>query len=347
MELHNNKNISYKERIKLKRLDLLNSVPLPGPLTVHIEPTNVCNFKCKICPVSLDSYEEKADGLHSLSLEDFELIKNELKTLPKLKSLNFFMMGEPLVNKNLSKFIKSATENDLSEWYMVSSNGALLSDEKYQNLCESGLDFLRISVFGSDEQSHANVTQSKIKLERVRDNLKKFQDYKKTNGFNSPRTMAKLIDTEDKSRNKKFLDLFDGVGDETIIEPLTNWNDPLEGSLSEHYSSSSEKKDGSYLMNTDHYKNKKKTCSYVFYSLVIHSDLKVSICCVDWEKKTLIGDLKKEKLIDIWNGEKLKEIQLLHIRKQKDKINVCKNCSYLHTAKDNVDSLTEEQFLSR
>ena len=85
----------------------------------------------------------------------------------------------------------------------------------------------------------------------------------------------------------------------------------------------------------------------MFYSLVIHSDLKVSICCVDWEKKTLIGDLKKEKLIDIWNGEKLREIQLLHIRKQKDKIDVCKNCSYLHTAKDNVDNLTEEQFLSR
>ena len=122
MELQNNKIISYKERIKLKRLDLLNSVPLPGPLTVHIEPTNICNFKCKICPLSFDNYEEKADGLHSLSLEDFELIKNELKTLPKLKSLNFFMMGEPLVNKNLSKFIKSAKENDLSEWYMVSSN---------------------------------------------------------------------------------------------------------------------------------------------------------------------------------------------------------------------------------
>ena len=132
MELQNNKNISYKERIKLKRLDLLKSVPLPGPLTVHIEPTNICNFKCKICPLSFDNYEEKADGLHSLSLEDFELIKDELKTLPKLKSLNFFMMGEPLVNKNLSKFIKSAKENDLSEWYMVSSNGALLSNEKYK-----------------------------------------------------------------------------------------------------------------------------------------------------------------------------------------------------------------------
>ena len=64
-------------------------------------------------------------------------------------------------------------------------------------------------------------------------------------------------------------------------------------------------------------------------------------------KKTLIGDLKKEKLKDIWNGDKLKQIQLKHINKRRCEIEVCKNCTYLHTAQDNLDSLTEEQFLSR
>ena len=242
-------------------------------------------------------------------MENFEHIAKELKTLPKLKQLNFFMMGEPLVNKNISKIISKSKEMDLSEWYMVSTNGSLLTKEKFKDLCESGLDYLRISIFGSNEQIHSKTTQSKIKLSRVKENLVNFQKFKKDNGYEKPRTMAKMIDTGQNDENDEFLKAFTGVGDETLIEPLTNWNDPEEGNLAQ--------KDHDYLLSTDHYKKKKETCPFVFYSLVIHSDLKVSVCCVDWEKKTLIGDLKNETLKDIWNGEKLREIQLLHINKRK------------------------------
>ena len=331
--------IPYTDRTKLQRMNLLESVPLRGPLTVHIEPTNICNFKCTFCPESFSNYKEKSGGLFQLSLENFNHIANELKTLPKLKQLNFFMMGEPLVNKNISKIISQSKEMDLSEWYMVSTNGSLLTKEKFKDLCDSGLDYLRVSIFGSNEQIHSKTTQSKIKLSRVKENLVNFQKFKKDNGYEKPRTMAKMIDTGQNEENDEFLKTFTGVGDETLIEPLTNWNDPEEGNLAQ--------KDHDYLLSTDHYKKKKETCPFVFYSLVIHSDLKVSVCCVDWEKKTLIGDLKNETLKDIWNGEKLREIQLLHINKRKNEIDGCKNCTYLNTARDNLESLTEKEFLSR
>ena len=81
--------------------------------------------------------------------------------------------------------------------------------------------------------------------------------------------------------------------------------------------------------------------------MVIHSDLKVSVCCVDWEKKTLIGDLRKESLLDIWNGKKLRDMQVKHIQGKKNDIEGCKNCTYHHTAIDNIDELKEDDFLSR
>ena len=34
-------------------------------------------------------------------------------------------------------------------------------------------------------------------------------------------------------------------------------------------------------------------------------------------------------------------------KNKKKKIEICKNCTYLHTAKDNVDNLTEEKFMER
>ena len=53
--------IPYTTRTKLQRMNLLESVPLSGPLTVHIEPTNICNFKCTFCPESFSNYKEKAE----------------------------------------------------------------------------------------------------------------------------------------------------------------------------------------------------------------------------------------------------------------------------------------------
>lgn len=336
---HNEGIIEYAERIKQKRINLVDSIPLPGPLSVHIEPTNVCNFKCKFCPHFFPNYKEKARGLFHLSNEDFKIVANQLSTVPRLKQLNIFLMGEPFLNKNLTNFIKLAKDKKLSEWYMVSSNGTLLTSEKYKALCQSGLDFLRISIFGSNEEIHGNITQSKIKLSKVKENIANFQKFKSLNGFSKPRTLVKMIDTGSVDENEKFLKDFTGLGDEILLEPLTNWNDPVEGNLS--------KKSKSDLMSTKHYHRKKKVCPYPFYSLIIHSDLKVSVCCVDWGKKNLIGDLRKETLIEIWNGEKLKNIQLKNIQGKKRDIEGCRNCSYLHTAIDNIDALDEKTFRSR
>ena len=334
----NNVPKSYTDRINEKRVSLIDSIPLQGPLTVHIEPTNICNFKCKFCPESFDNYKEKAGGNFMLSPENFEKIVSELKTLPRLKQLNFFMMGEPFANKNIIKFVQKAVLDDLSYSYMLSSNVALLSEEKFQGLCDSGLSYLRISIFSSNEQIHRDITQSKINLSRVKDNIKKFTSFKEQNNYEFPRVLVKMIDSQQKEQNEEFLRDFNGLGDETLIEPLQNWNDPEEGNLS-----MINKKD---LLSTDHYKGKKNVAR-ILLGMVIHSDLKVSICCVDWEKKTFIGDLTKESLKDIWNGSLHKDIQLKHIQGLKKEVEGCKSCVYHYTAKDNLDALDEKTFISR
>ena len=339
-KLENQKILTYADRTqKNERINLLDSIPLKGPLLVHLEPTNICNFKCKFCPESLDDYKDKAGGLFNLSLDNFTKILNELKKVPKLKSLNFFMMGEPLANKNIIKFVKMASSANISETYMISTNGALLTKEKYSDLCESGLNYLRISIFGSNEIAHFNATQSKIKLSRVKENILNFKKFKEDNSYSYPRILVKMIKSEVEEENQEFLREFDGTGDEILLEPLTNWNDPGD---TEFY-----KVDKNNIYSSDHYSKRKRICPYPFYSLVIHSDLKVSVCCVDWEKKTVIGDLSKENLLNIWNGKSLRNMQLKHIQGRIKDIEGCKDCSYLHTTKDNIDSLDEKTFKSR
>jgi radical SAM protein with 4Fe4S-binding SPASM domain len=148
-----------------------------------------------------------------------------------------------------------------------------------------------------------------------------------------------MVDSHSEDDNCSFLQYFEGIGDEIAIEPLMNWNDPDEG-LDLDLSANE-------LLSTDYFKEKKEVCPFPFYTMVIHSDLKVSACCVDWNKKTCVGDLKKNTLEEIWTGDKLRNLQLSHIRRKKNEIEGCKNCTFLHTSIDHIDCLNEVNFLTK
>ena len=53
----------------------------------------------------------------------------------------------------------------------------------------------------------------------------------------------------------------------------------------------------------------RKSCFYPFYMLKIDYNGDVTICSHDWRKKGSVGNIKKEKIWDIWKGNALKLIR--------------------------------------
>jgi MoaA/NifB/PqqE/SkfB family radical SAM enzyme len=71
--------------------------------------------------------------------------------------------------------------------------------------------------------------------------------------------------------------------------------------------------------------------------------------CADWSHGTLVGDLKKESLTDIWHGEELKKIRLLHIAGKRRQIASCRDCDYMKgfsdiTDLDNYSNILEDKY---
>ncbi len=331
--------LGYALLRKQKRIDLTAEVPLARPLSLYIEPTNICNFKCIFCPESFVDYQEKSGGLSRLSLEDFALITEQIKDVGTAETINFYMMGEPFANKHLIYFIESAKQQGLGKKLILTSNGSLLKPDKYAALCASGLDYLRISIYGPNESAHASNTKSPVKLSRIRDNVLGLRQFRDNQGCQKPYIYVKMIESKLPKENQEFLETFCEVGDEVFLEPAMNWNDPAEGNLSQLTPSE--------LEQTGYFAHKKEACPLPFYTLVIHSDLKVSACCVDWDKKTVVGDLRIQSLKEIWNGECLRQLQIKHLEKRRDELEGCRNCTYLHTAPDNIDSLLPEEYIAR
>lgn len=325
-----------------KRVELEKSIPLAGPLLVHIETTNRCNFKCVFCPESDENYQELSGGYKSMPFTDFKRIIDSLAALDQHpRILNFFIMGEPLMNKNISEYILYARAALPKSILSLSTNGALLTEKKFESLCKSGLDFLRVSIFGSSDEAHKKNTQTKVNLNDIKNNINNFVNYRNNVGVNRPLVYIKSILSPRESENQDFKNFFAEIGDKRVFEGLNNWNDD-----SDKYTRALDVT-ADKLNDSEHFQNKKYVCAYPFYSMIVHSDLKVSVCCIDWDKKTVVGDLKNQSVSEVWHGQAVHLFRMQHLNRKRHEIKACKNCTYHHTLEDNLDSLSPERYLEK
>ena len=122
--------------------------------------------------------------------------------------------------------------------------------------------------------------------------------------------------TEEEKDN--FYQLFGSICDEIFVETISAslWQDTDTGNkvANQHK--------GIYGQEL----KKKQVCPFLFTTMVINEKGIAHLCCVDWKTEYTLGDLKKDSITSIWNGNKLREYQLLHLYKKKDSISLCRNC---------------------
>ena len=86
-----------------------------------------------------------------------------------------------------------------------------------------------------------------------------------------------------------------------------------------------------------------KVCPYPFYSLIVNSDGEVTVCCADWKRKLVVGNLKYQSMVDIWQGEKLKKFWVTMLEGKKNSYEMCQKCLLpMYDCNDNIDDYAEQ-----
>lgn len=135
---------------------------LPG--TLYLETTNRCNLRCKACILYRGNWEPDRD----MSLRDLCMITAQL---PELKSAVLHGIGEPLLNRALPGMIRHLKKRGVEVRF--NSNGILLNEKWQQDLMETGLDELRISLDAASGQGYRAVRGSD-RFDQIVCNLKSF-----------------------------------------------------------------------------------------------------------------------------------------------------------------------------
>ena len=117
------------------------SIAPPQLDRLHIEVTNVCNFKCEFCP---DAIMERKRGHMDLGL--LERLLDEVRDRQLAKIVTYHLMGEPLIYPHIFEAIALAVERTLELHLTTNGSTFHLRPDHITKLVQSKIPKVTISL---------------------------------------------------------------------------------------------------------------------------------------------------------------------------------------------------------
>jgi len=257
-----------------------------------IETSSFCNLQCSICPHK--NMSETRKGI--MSIELFEKIIKNIKEYAE--GIQLYWMGEPFLNKKLIHMIKFAKKLTSAK-LIVSTNGLMLNEKLIEEVVNSGLDELIISVDATRENTYQKIRVGG-NLKILESNIIKVLEYKKKMNSKIKINLQFIkmhLNNDEISEFKKKWEKYDC---EISYSCLYSWSNqmPMLNSMSNYLSP---------VSNTE-----RRPCLDLWNKMCIRFDGLVSLCCFDYNNTVCLGDLAVESVEEIWNNEKITKIRNEH-----------------------------------
>ena len=289
------------------------------PFSLSIEPTTACNLGCPECPSGLKQFTRPTGKL------DLEMHK---KMIDQVKQsvfyINYYFQGEPFIHPQFLDLIIEAKKNKI--YTSTSTNAHFITEKVANDVIDSGLDRLIISIDGLTQKTYENyrVNGELNKVIQGTENLLKAKKEKKSK---TPHLIFQFLAV--KPNEHEINDVFK-LGakmeiDEVRIKSAQLYNykngNPLMPE-NEKYSRYKLTSDGTYKLKYetgDH-------CWRMWSSSVFTWDGKVVPCCFDKDAKHILGTLENNDFKSIWTSKQYTAFRQA-ILTNRNEIDICQNCS--------------------
>ena len=289
------------------------------PYSMSFEPTTACNLACPECPSGLKQFTRPTGKT------DLSFFKKSMDELHKhLISLILYFQGEPYLHPDFIEMVKYASNKKI--YTITSTNAHFIDDAMAKKTVESGLDRLIISIDGTTQEVYQNYRKNG-NLETVIQNSTRLVEWKKRLKSSKPYLIFQFLvvrpnehQLEDVKNLAKTIGVDEVKFKSAQIYDYKNGN-PLIPTI-EKYSRYKKLEDGTYRT-----RNKLNNyCWRMWHSNVVTWDGNVVPCCFDKDANHVMGDLKENSLVEIWNNENYNVFRK-KLSKDRKHIDICKNCT--------------------
>jgi len=288
------------------------------PYAVSIETSAICNLKCPECPTGTNTLNRE-QGL--MPYTDFFEIINQIKKYTIY--LNMSLQGEPFLNKNLFKMIQHADKNKIIT--SLSTNGHFIDSETAENVIQSGLKRLIISVDGIDQETYEKYRRGGS-LMNVLGGIKKISELKHKRQVNNPEIVIQfIVFRHNEHQINDIKNLGKQIGADKVELKSAQINDP-ENNL---HLLTTLNRYSRYKINKNkiNIKNKlRNRCFRIWETMVITWDGTIISCCFDKDAQNRMGNMKDSKLYDVWKSLAFNKFRKKILNERK-KITICCNCT--------------------
>ena len=134
---------------------------------LRISVTDRCNFRCIYCmPKSLFGPDHAF--LRRTQILSFEEIQRAVRIFAQLGVSKIRITGgEPLIRKDLHKLIEKIHSTPGIDDISLTTNGALLSEQKAESLVAAGLDRVTLSLDALDDDCFKKINDVQFSVEKV------------------------------------------------------------------------------------------------------------------------------------------------------------------------------------
>lgn len=169
---------------KIKRLLEWSKDNPMGPTSVHLDPTNRCNLKCKFC---WQRSHERFGWLDTTNELPEEKLLSIVKQAAELDVKDWLISGggEPLVKTDTTVAVMK-TIKKYGMWGDIITNGTMPQDKHLREIVKCGWDAFRVSINAPNAEEHDFLVGGKGAFEKAVNNIKKIVELKKEFKTNKP-----------------------------------------------------------------------------------------------------------------------------------------------------------------
>ena len=278
------------------------------PQNLQIQTVTGCNADCLFCPYG-STHADQPKG----RMEDdlFDQILQETAG-HNVRRVSPYLMNEPLLDPDLCRRIRLINRTVPHCRVVLTTNGHYLTEKLSEEILdlEGGLHEIYVSVQGVDADAYARTMRGNMDLDRTMVNVMRFVEDQRRRRMERPKLWVTMVDTKliDVHRAVAFWRSIGVASKYTTLENRGGNIDQAD-SLSRH---------GSMSFYDD--------CPRPFRQGYILFNGDMVLCCADYSRAQVLGNITRSSVHEVWNGPVAREIRRKYIDRERRLLPLCAGC---------------------